>query len=781
MTAGTTTVPGMRRISRLLLPAVLFSLVLSTLAPAHAAPPDSWFKWNLGDVWIRSLDYVTPTQLVAASETDGVFTASSAAGPWTNITGNLPTLGKQVHQAAGKGGQIFLATSLALYKGSGNGTWTKLGVDDATAQDKRLDQGGVQSVYFPGGDTTNIVVATAGAGDDGVFYSSDSGKTWTKATGLTSAAFYLTGAGPVMYAAAPTGVYISGNGGKSWTLSSDGIPPGESVKRVAIVAGKMFAATTGGVYRSDTGGATWYEANGTGDGALLSGEVRAFQVVGANFWTDGEPKMIVGGAHGVWATADGGESWARMTSSKLNEPGGIAMAQESVYSLNVGFGTPGSLMAGTQGHGIFTLPLSPVELPASIPAPNGSPVRNQILTANPGIWAGTGPFVYSYQWKRCTTSSAATCSNISGETDRPYQIVQADVGKYLRVGIRATNLVQPGYSAEVLSDAVGPIAAPAGFEPTPPPNYPKLLNAASAPWGVTMTIDPSDDATERWRSNGFPMETTFQYFWYRCALNLSTCDLIPDATGISYTTTVEDVDHVVEARVVGTIAGTKSPSRLAGDSGAVYERKPVNTAAPRVVGKPYVGRGAAVDRRRVDRDQPDLHPALAALQRPGRPVPAPEPERDRLELQGEVDRQGLHVPDRGHRPRRGPVPAAHRHRGLGQDRQGHPAAAHVRAAAHRGEERQGRGGGRAEGAQEGQGHGQRGEDQGGEEEARRCPGQAEEGQGGAGEPQGLLAATTVVGLDGGRARRWSSRRASRRERPASRDLCQRPREPSRDR
>ncbi|MDO9457589.1 hypothetical protein [Nocardioides sp.] len=583
----------MRRFSRLLLPLVVLVVAFSgSVVPAQAAVPDVWVKWNMGDVWIRSLDYVTPTQLVGGSETDGVYTATNAVGPWTDISGNLPPAGKQVHQAVGQSGQIFLATSAGLYRGTGGGSWTRLGVDDATPQPQRLDQGGVQSVVFPTGELTNVVVATAGSGRDGVFYSSDAGKKWAQASGLTGATFYLTSAGPVMYAAATTGFYRSANAGRSWSLISDGIPPGESPKRISVSPlnpAQLIAATVGGVYRSDNAGTTWYDASGTGDGALLAGEVRAFQLVPSAYWGDGRPRIVAGTNNGVWATLDGGESWAKMSGTKLNAPGEVAMTSESAYGLNIGFGTPGSLMVGTQGHGVFSLPLSAVEAPAAITSPSGSPVKNVVLTANNGTWGGTGPFLYRYQWKRCSTSAVGSCSNISGETDRTYQLAQADVGQYVRVGVRALNIVQPAFSAEVVSSAVGPVAAPAGFEPTPPTNYPKLLDGTSAPWGTTMTIDPSDDAQERWKSNGTYTATSFEFSWSRCDLDGDPCVDIPGETGLSYTTTVEDVDHVVRGDVIGTIASTRSPRRLAGISGAVYEKKPVNTAAPRVVGPAYVG------------------------------------------------------------------------------------------------------------------------------------------------------------------------------------------------
>ena len=163
-------------------------------------------------------------------------------------------------------------------------------------------------------------------------------------------------------------------------------------------------------------------------------------------------------------------------------------------------------------------------------------------------------------------------------------MTSADVGKHLRVGVRALNLVQPLLSAEKLSASVGPVAAPAGFEPTPPSSFPQLANGTSAPWGQTMSIDTGGN----WKSNGTTTATTFAYRWYRCELNLSGCVPLP-TTASSYTTTTDDVEHVVKATVIGTIAGTSSPERLANFSGAVYEQTPQALALPRVVGPAHVG------------------------------------------------------------------------------------------------------------------------------------------------------------------------------------------------
>jgi hypothetical protein len=580
---------------RLILPLAVIALVFTGLSvPAHAAGADTWTKWNLGDKWIRSLDYVG-TDLVAGSETSGVFRATSAAGPWVDVSSNLTTLGKQVRQTDNVGAAVYIATSAGLFKGNGSGgAWTQLGVSDAVPSYQRLNQGGVQAVRFPTNSASYLVVGTAGSGRDGIFWSSDSGVRWTKAGGFTGAAYYITDSGPTMYVAGSTGFWKSTDSGKSWTLKSDGIPSGESAKRIAVSpvnSDHLIAATVGGVYRSDNAGASWYDASGSGAGLLNVSEVRAFQLVPAVYWNSTVPRIVVGTNNGVWATADGGLNWAKMSPDK--NVAEVPMGSESVYSLNIGFGLPGSLIAGTQGHGIFTLPLSAAVAPGSVPGPTGNLSQNSVLTAQTGSWTGSLPFFFAYQWKRCTSTSGAdpsgsTCADISGATGPTYQLTSTDVAKYIRVLVRARSIVQIGYT-EKLSASVGLVTAPPGFPPTPPAGgYPKLVNNnVSAPWGTTYTIDPSSHASEWWNQNGVPTATTFTYLWYRCQPNLSGCVQF-DHAGQSYTTTTVDVNHAISARVIGKIGSASSEDKLAGNSGAVYEQTPINTSAPRVVGRPNI-------------------------------------------------------------------------------------------------------------------------------------------------------------------------------------------------
>ena len=74
---------------------------------------------------------------------------------------------------------------------------------------------------------------------------------------------------------------------------------------------------------------------------------------------------------------------------------------------------------------------------SSLPTISGTTTFGQILTAGTGTWSNT-PTSYSYLWSR-STSSNGTFSTISGATASTYTLVAADVGKFLRVSVAATN------------------------------------------------------------------------------------------------------------------------------------------------------------------------------------------------------------------------------------------------------------------------------------------------------------------------------------------------------
>jgi GH25 family lysozyme M1 (1,4-beta-N-acetylmuramidase) len=96
---------------------------------------------------------------------------------------------------------------------------------------------------------------------------------------------------------------------------------------------------------------------------------------------------------------------------------------------------------GDRFHG-GTVPgavMAPPPLSIEPPTISGVPQSGEVLSAAAGTWqAATAP-VLSYQWERCTDTSAEECVAIPRATTSTYTVGTADVGATLRVVVGATS------------------------------------------------------------------------------------------------------------------------------------------------------------------------------------------------------------------------------------------------------------------------------------------------------------------------------------------------------
>jgi hypothetical protein len=74
----------------------------------------------------------------------------------------------------------------------------------------------------------------------------------------------------------------------------------------------------------------------------------------------------------------------------------------------------------------------------AIPTISGTLREGETLTANPGVWGGTQPITFAYQWQRCDSNGGA-CAGITGATSRTYTVTAADVNRSVRVIVTARN------------------------------------------------------------------------------------------------------------------------------------------------------------------------------------------------------------------------------------------------------------------------------------------------------------------------------------------------------
>jgi uncharacterized repeat protein (TIGR01451 family) len=96
--------------------------------------------------------------------------------------------------------------------------------------------------------------------------------------------------------------------------------------------------------------------------------------------------------------------------------------------------------------------------PNALPKIVGGAVSGLTVAASPGSWSAFPVEVtFTYQWLRCTGTTVADCSPIAGATNDLYKLVDADVGKRIRVRVTASNGIVPNGIAE--SAAAGPVAS----------------------------------------------------------------------------------------------------------------------------------------------------------------------------------------------------------------------------------------------------------------------------------------------------------------------------------
>jgi len=90
------------------------------------------------------------------------------------------------------------------------------------------------------------------------------------------------------------------------------------------------------------------------------------------------------------------------------------------------------------------------------PTISGDAVVGATLTVTPTTWSGMEPITISYHWEACDSSYGGGCVPIGTDSDR-VTLSAAEVGRYVRVGVMATNAYG---SSGIGADFVGPIAGP---------------------------------------------------------------------------------------------------------------------------------------------------------------------------------------------------------------------------------------------------------------------------------------------------------------------------------
>jgi hypothetical protein len=202
-------------------------------------------------------------------------------------------------------------------------------------------------------------------------------------------------------------------------------------------------------------------------------------------------------------------------------------------------------------------------------------VKGATLSATSGGWSGTTPITFGYAWLRCD-DAGANCAVLGGHTGTTYVLVDADVGKRMRVQVTATNSDGTATALSAATDVVVAGTKPASV------NEPAI--SGSTVEGSTLS------ATSGSWSGATPITYAFQ--WVRCpsgggASDGGDCFFVPGATKSTYALDKDDVGRRIRVRV--TASNSAGSTTVASDATQAVVAKsasgpPVNTAEPRVTG-----------------------------------------------------------------------------------------------------------------------------------------------------------------------------------------------------
>ena len=257
--------------------------------------------------------------------------------------------------------------------------------------------------------------------------------------------------------------------------------------------------------------------------------------------------------------------WYRCAASGLSEPtevpvGCTLVKTSSTYKV-VADDSGKAIRVGTLASNSLgsTLRLSAaIEVPIVAPAStssasvSGSPVTGGTLTGSRGNWSGVVDR-YDYQWYACTSAARATtlpstCALIADAASDTFVVTSAQLGKYIRLLVTATNA---GGSTLSLSSATTVV--------TVPPVAPTVRSYPSISGSVRVGRALSGRAGS-WNST---VGATYAYQWYRCstrsgsALGLPPvgCSAISGATSLRYTVLSVDLNSYLRLLVTATNSG----------------------------------------------------------------------------------------------------------------------------------------------------------------------------------------------------------------------------------
>ncbi|HEY4894745.1 MAG TPA: hypothetical protein VII01_01530, partial [Solirubrobacteraceae bacterium] len=189
----------------------------------------------------------------------------------------------------------------------------------------------------------------------------------------------------------------------------------------------------------------------------------------------------------------------------------------------------------------------------------------QPLTVSNGIWKGTPPFSYSYEWEDCNLAGTA-CVIVAGAHASTYRPTTSQINTRLRAIVTATNSVGSA-SANTLPS--GKVVA------GPPVNLAAPSISGSLTDGQTLTA-----ATGTWVGT---TPISYSYQWQRCALLGGGCQAIAGATSPTYSIGVADIASKLTV-VVKASNGLGFATATSEETQPILALLPSNTVTPTISG-----------------------------------------------------------------------------------------------------------------------------------------------------------------------------------------------------
>jgi hypothetical protein len=281
----------------------------------------------------------------------------NADATWTEVTAPFTSKGK-----ADIDGILFdSASPQTVYAFEGSKYWRSADggvrwqeVEQKGPSTRDMMKGNTDSAQFAsmaqdaGSASTFYAGSWSNSGTNGAVYKTiDGGRKWTPSgSGLPAekVGLLVSGAPGTVFALVDRhGLFRTTNGGASWSAAGAGLPDGK-IRTVAAnpkTPTQVFVATENGLLRSTDAGANWARVGGAPTAGIEGDEVEAVAIDPAT------GTVYAGSFHGVFRSADGGETWTPLRDGLMHQ---------DVRALAVA-GSPARLWAGTAGGGVYSIEL----------------------------------------------------------------------------------------------------------------------------------------------------------------------------------------------------------------------------------------------------------------------------------------------------------------------------------------------------------------------------------------------------------------------------------------